>query len=241
MIPLDDAANTAEPDPFLERLLGRALGLEEPLERPAAQRAFPRRPLFEGERPGARLRRLARRPLIRASAAVVVALAVGWALTWEWRPSPRPGPPPVPIAAGSTVAAGTSRSEPLLRSLRAASQCRTEPALPGRARCSIAGVVVDYEVVEPARLRAVYGDAVGSASRPAGSGPPACARGGEDERSWSMPTSPRRVAGRYACRLELGRAAMWWTLEDRGLLAHAVASDADLASLFAWWLAHGDV
>jgi hypothetical protein len=33
---------------------------------------------------------------------------------------------------------------------------------------------------------------------------------------------------------------MWWTVEDRGLLAHAIAADADLASLFAWWQSHSE-
>ena len=39
---------------------------------------------------------------------------------------------------------------------------------------------------------------------------------------------PSRGVGRYACRIEQGRAAMWWTVDDRGLLAHAIAADADL-------------
>ena len=53
---------------------------------------------------------------------------------------------------------------------------------------------------------------------------PACAQGGEDERSWSRPTAPRLAVGRYACRIEQGRAAMWWTVDDRGLLAHATSA-----------------
>jgi hypothetical protein len=28
---------------------------------------------------------------------------------------------------------------------------------------------------------------------------------------------------------------MWWTVADRGLLAHATATDGDLGSLFSWW------
>ena len=67
-------------------------------------------------------------------------------------------------------------------------------------------------------------------------GPPACARGQPDERAWSRPETPDAISGRYRCRLEAGRAAIWWT-DEHGLLAHAVASDGDLAALFAWWRA----
>jgi hypothetical protein len=67
-------------------------------------------------------------------------------------------------------------------------------------------------------------------------GAPACARGQPDERAWSRPETPDAISGRYRCRLEGGRAAIWWT-DEHGLLAHAVASDGDLAALFDWWRA----
>jgi hypothetical protein len=58
--------------------------------------------------------------------------------------------------------------------------------------------------------------------------------------SWSRPEHPRRVVGRFSCRTEQGRAAMWWTDVDRGVLAHAVAPDDDLALLLAWWCSHSE-
>ena len=112
-------------------------------------------------------------------------------------------------------------------------------------QCTLDGVQVDYRLVDagstnPTSVNAVYVDAIGATTSRLGSGPPRCARGGDDERSWSRPSQPRRVAGRFACRREHGRAAMWWTVADRGVLAHAVGADADLASLFAWWLSHSE-
>jgi hypothetical protein len=65
---------------------------------------------------------------------------------------------------------------------------------------------------------------------------PACDRGASDERAWSLAAEPGVAVGRYRCSIEHGRAAMWWTRGDR--LTHAVASDGDLAALFAWWRAH---
>jgi hypothetical protein len=67
-------------------------------------------------------------------------------------------------------------------------------------------------------------------------GAPACARGQPDERAWARPETPHVTSGRYRCRIESGRAAMWWT-DEQGLLAHAVAADGNLAALFAWWRA----
>jgi len=114
------------------------------------------------------------------------------------------------------------------------------------AHCSIAGIEVDYRLTRPERLRGEYLAALvpglsGASTRLGrGSGPPACARGAEDERAWSRPSTPAVSAGRYACRTERGRAEMWWTVDDRGLLAHAVAPYADLAALFAWWESHSE-
>jgi hypothetical protein len=102
-----------------------------------------------------------------------------------------------------------------------------------------AGVGVEYSHVGRARVRAAYFEAIGTRPLPA-RGEVRCARGTPDERAWSRPAHPSRVAGRFACRSENGRAAMWWTDTDRGVLAHAIAPDADLARLFAWWLSHSE-
>ncbi len=74
---------------------------------------------------------------------------------------------------------------------------------------------------------------------PPRSGPAACAADRPDERSWSLASAPLHAVGRYVCRLESARAAIWWTHGDR--LLHAVAvdpRDGDLAKLFSWWRAH---
>jgi hypothetical protein len=103
------------------------------------------------------------------------------------------------------------------------------------------GVGLEYSHVGRARVRAAYLEAIGTGhSIRAARGEVRCARGAPDERAWSRPARPSRVAGRFACRSENGRAAMWWTDTDRGVLAHAVAPDADLARLFAWWLSHSE-
>jgi hypothetical protein len=55
----------------------------------------------------------------------------------------------------------------------------------------------------------------------------------------STDSMKRWVAGtsqRHLSFLESGRAAMWW-IDEHGVLAHAVASNGDLAGLFAWWRA----
>jgi hypothetical protein len=103
------------------------------------------------------------------------------------------------------------------------------------------GPTVESLPVGRSRLGAAYLHAIGTAPYSTRrSGRARCVRGITDERTWSWPAHPRRVAGRFACRVENGRAAMWWTDADRGLLVHAVAPDEDLASLFAWWLSHSE-
>ena len=71
-------------------------------------------------------------------------------------------------------------------------------------------------------------------------GEAACARGRDDERSWSRPDAPDRVAGRYRCQVAATRAEMWWTVDDAGVLAHATRTDGDLAALFSWWRARSE-
>jgi hypothetical protein len=98
-------------------------------------------------------------------------------------------------------------------------------------RCTVDRVDVEITLLGRGADSA-YRTAIKVAPRPA-AGAPACARGRPDERSWSRPSAPTRVVGRYRCTFEHGRAVMWWT--DDGLLAHATATDADLARLFTWW------
>jgi hypothetical protein len=147
-----------------------------------------------------------------AAIAMVVVLAVAWFVTAR-------------VGDGDALAQGGD----------AASTPVTRPTAGG-------GIAVEYRHFAGQALEARYRTAIGSgpgAGRTA-AGPPVCARGGEEERAWSRPVAPGRAVGRYACRVERGRAAMWWTVDDRGLLAHAIASNADLGSLFAWWEAHSE-
>jgi hypothetical protein len=101
--------------------------------------------------------------------------------------------------------------------------------------CVVDRVELDLRLYAPGTAAEAYTRAAGAVARP-GAGPPACDKGVPDERSWSEASAPTVAVGRYRCRFENGRAAMWWTQGDR--LAHAVARDRDLAALFVWWRAH---
>jgi hypothetical protein len=100
-------------------------------------------------------------------------------------------------------------------------------------------VEVVYRLVNDGALDGAYRAVAGVPATAARSGTAACAAGHDDERAWSQPSTPTRVAGRYRCTTVHGHAEMWWTDDARGLLAHATAADDGLARLFAWWLARG--
>jgi hypothetical protein len=155
-----------------------------------------------------------------AAVSLVVVLAIGWVVTTR---------------RGS----GAGRAEAAVTEPTASTASPTPTTLPAEGDTT-AGVVVRIERMPPEAVTSAYLAAIGAVSttRGTGRGAPACSRGGEEERAWSFPTRPRRSVGRYACRIEQGRAAMWWTVDGRGIVAHAVATDADLGSLFAWWESH---
>jgi hypothetical protein len=185
-----------------------------------------------------------------AAMVLIVGLAAGWLATSEMG-SRRPRARVAAVAPAARAGDARPASPPdrtrdvpsgdrALRALvPAGAICGYGPASANEAHCSIGAVHVEYSLLGAGALRAGYLVAVGSVSHPT-TGAPACAKGAEDERSWSRPTEPRVAVGRYACRVEQGRAAMWWTVDDRGLLAHAIATDADLASLYAWWESHSE-
>ena len=137
---------------------------------------------------------------------------------------------PSTIVSSSTAA--TTTTVPRTRDCRGLSPTRRE------VRCVIDGIELDVQLFAPEAVAAAYRRATGvaGAGMAARSGPPACARGLPDERAWSAVASPATAAGRYQCRIERGRAAMWWTRGVR--LEHAVARDGDLAALFSWWRTH---
>jgi hypothetical protein len=177
-----------------------------------------------------------------AGIALVCALAAGWLVTTcVGRTSALATAEEAGV--GSTTTTGRNGpDESLLRFVAAGAQCHDQDGSVSVTRCSVAGIDVDYRIMRPESVSAAYRSAVGSHSVSPGPGraAPACARGGEEERAWSRPATPGRAAGRYACRVEQGRAAMWWTVDDRGLLAHVIATDADLTSLFRWWESHSE-
>ena len=200
-----------------------------------ANRVPPRRPPV---RPRSALRRPPLRPLV--AAAVVAVLAAGWLLV---RGSGHPGASAEPGDAASTpstnVAVSSSVPRVATAALRAdladAGRCVDRAGSVPAVRCAIGGVDADFELVG-ARVAAAYRQAVGVAPQPQ-RGTPACAGGRPDERSWARPTAPTRAVGRYACEIAHGHAEMWWS-DEHGILAHAVAPDADLAALFTWWRRH---
>jgi hypothetical protein len=176
---------------------------------------------------------------------LVTGLAVAWIVTAH--AGHRGGAATVAGAeAGPTAVAPSSGPSGLSGPSITTAIAASNAARPRRSIRSDGSVRVAYRTLRGDGLQAAYLAALapglrgGSATLGSGSGPPACAHGGEEERAWSRPAAPARAVGRYACRIEDGRAAMWWTIEDRGLLAHAVAPDADLASLFEWWESHSE-
>jgi hypothetical protein len=196
-----------------------------------------RGPQPDGTRPHQRRGRPSRaRPL--AAGLLVAALAAGWLIVQQRSstnaaPSvavspPRPTTPPAPRVDTSA-----------LRGLLAdAGACADVIESVPSVRCEIDGVRLDARLLGTADAKRTYVASSGARLAPR-HGPPACAQGRPEERSWSRPETPEVVAGRYHCRREDGAAAMWWT-DEHGVIAHAVAADDDLARLFAWWTAHRD-
>src|SRR5262249_35635206 len=129
----------------------------------------------------------------------------------------------------STTTGSTSDTSRLRAVLGGGTGCVDVQGGTPEVTCVIDRVRVDARLVGKASVLDAYTGAVGA--RPAARrGPPACATGHDDERAWSRPVAPTLVVGRYRCRLEGGRAAIWWT-DDHGVLAHAVAADHDLSQL----------
>ena len=164
---------------------------------------------------------------------LIVALAAGWVVTARMgSASGRP------LAVGNRDGAGDAAVSQRLRAVvPAAVGCvaQSNSAL----QCRSDGFDIEYRAVDAGSLSTVYLDAIGSMAT-SSAGAPGCARGRSDERAWSTPDRPRQVAGRFACGRAQGRATMWWTVADRGVLARADAPNADIAALYGWWLAHSE-
>jgi hypothetical protein len=173
---------------------------------------------------------------------LLVALAATWLVT-QRRASGSTMPSAPALTATTTNAATTttttSASRPVdtqqLRTLLdPALRCTDVIAPVPAVHCSSDRVSVDAWLLTLAGASARYRAEI-DVSIMSHTGAPACERGIPEERAWARPATPGEVAGRYQCRIEGGRAAMWWT--DGALLAHAVATDDNLGALFAWWRA----
>jgi hypothetical protein len=162
-----------------------------------------------------------------AAGALVAALAVAvFAVSRRGSASSASAPVTAPLATDTTVPVDP---EPLRSLFAGEPACTDHGADVPEVSCTVGGVRVDARLVGVGTAARAFGPAA-----PPRRGPPACAVGRADERTWSRPAAPTVVAGRYRCDIEAGRAAMWWT-DDSGIIVHAVASDADLAHLFEWW------
>ena len=191
------------------------------------------------ERPRRRVRReprLSRRRSL-AALALVVALAAGWLVVSRHDDAPAAGSAagPTTLPRSTTTARGSDAAQ--LRALlgRSPGCIDVHKRASPEVSCVIDGVRVDARLVGPGAL-GEYTTAAGARPSPR-RGPAACASGRPDERAWSRPAAPRRPVGRYRCRIEDGHAGLWW-IDDHGVVAHAIAADADLARLFAWWRTH---
>jgi hypothetical protein len=215
-------------------------------EDPKRRRPPPRRRLvarlstlasfLRGSRPRFRAPRTGSRPV--AAAVLLAGLTAAWLVAGHHAPAPAADgavssvrvPSPLPPSTLSKTTTTTATTVPRVRDCAGLSPARRE------VRCVIDGVDLDVRVLTSASVAGAYRRAAGAAVVTAQSGSPACARGVSDERAWSTAASPDAAVGRYRCRFENGRAAMWWTRGDR--LVHAVAPDGDLAGLFSWWRTH---
>jgi hypothetical protein len=113
--------------------------------------------------------------------------------------------------------------------------CQTLAAAEPQLLCPLPGGVVTYtQVADP---RAAYERVPHVLDGSTPSDARACAAGQSEERAWAWPQTPQQVAGRYLCRAGTTAAEMWWTVDDAGILGHAVRRDGDLPALFSWWRA----
>lgn len=176
-----------------------------------------------------------RRPV--AAAALLAVLAIAWLAFSRGHTSSGAAPSPDAVTVPEITTVPAPDTSVLRRLLRLdPSTCVDLVADVPAVSCTVAGVHVDARLVGAADETRAYVEATG-ARLGAATGDPACARGSEEERSWSRPSAPSLVAGRYACRHEPAGAALWWT-DEHGVLAHATTENGDLAQLFAWWRGH---
>lgn len=250
MVTTRDGGNDASPEP----LVGRG----------NARRGEPSGPVpvdaVDGEGDGHRERSWVPRPTLspssrgrrwldagaqipRARLALGLVLVVGLAAAWMMVSRPAPASAPVSIATSTTVARTQPQAENVV------TVPRWVPAAIA-ATCEARGVDESQSIVvdctpgrgvarlryrgfsSVASMRAAYDAA---SPRGGGDGPSECARGGKEERSWSVAEAPSEPNGRYRCSLVAGRARLVWSSERSRVLAIASRADGDLRSLYEWW------
>ena len=217
----------------------------------------PERPLPSFRRRGPRLLAFLRLPTLRlpalprfarpaggrsrpiAAALLLAALTGAWLFVGQrsHRAPQAAAEVPATVAApapGSTTVTHVTSPQTSTRPAPS-TDCRVPLAVGRATQCVVDGVDLVVQRYSPGTVGAAYRSNADAEAAPH-DGPPVCAKGLPDERAWATAAAPQTIAGRYRCRIEAGRAAMWWTRGDR--LVHAVARTPDLAGLFAWWRAH---
>jgi hypothetical protein len=174
-----------------------------------------------------------------ALAALLALLAVATVLlsTRRSHGAAESGPPPATTSTTRPAPTTSTTARAFDAVVGDTTGCQTLGAAEPQLLCALPGGVVTYMQVTD--VQAAYRRHVADTERGAArSG--ACATGLAEERAWSRPASPDVPVGRFACRVDASAAEMWWTVDDAGVLAHAVRRDGDLATLFAWWRAHDE-
>jgi hypothetical protein len=203
-----------------------------PVRIPAPEPALPARPAPPRVR-----RRWPKRPVLLAAFLVLLIAGCALAIGRGGGTPPARDAAPVASTAPSTDARAAT-SEAFAFDIGDTTGCQTRSGVTPQLLCPLPDGTVEYLQVEDpeAAYRRIAGPDDATPSR----GEAACARGHADERAWARPQAPAEVAGRYLCRLFEGRAEIWWTVDDSGLLGHAFRRDSDLAGLFTWWRARGE-
>ena len=171
-----------------------------------------------------------------AVVALLAALASGWLVLARHHGSAASPLPVDPQAASSTPTQPAPDTSALRGYLGSGAVCADVAAAVPSVSCTLGGIGLDAELVDNAAASALYVARSGARVAPH-KGPAACAHGAPDERAWSRAGAPAIAVGRYACRIESGRAAIWW-FDEHSIVAHAIAPDSNLTSLFSWWVTH---
>jgi hypothetical protein len=175
--------------------------------------------------------RFPRRRLLAGALVVVLAVACVLAIRTRDTATPVRGPAASHRSRSSSSTAAVPATFAAVIGDRTGCQglAGTDPQL----LCPIPEGVVEY--TETASVEAAYRHIVGGDDGVGARGEAECANGRTEERAWARPSDPTHAAGRYVCRVVGARAEMWWTVDDAGVLGHAIRHDGDLAALFSWW------